>query len=215
MMSAFSRQSVRGFTLLEVLVVMAIMAGMFVAAYASLSTAIRDSETLEGHAQQLEQEQRVLAFLTMDFEQLIARPVRDSYGDPQPAIGSLPDGGVALTRNGWANPFDLRDRSQIQRVFYTLDDGELIRRYQLAPDANTGTEAVDVVMLDGVETFLVRYLTIDAAEQYQWLEEWPDPSGGAVAPLLQPLPVSVEVEITFEDGRALHRFFRVPVNPWL
>lgn len=204
-----------GFTLLEVLVVLAIMSGMFVAAYGSLSTAIRDSEALEAHADRLEQEQRALAFLTMDFEQLLARPARDSYGDPQPAIGSLPDGGLAMTRNGWANPFDLRARSQVQRVFYVLEDNTLLRRYQLALDANSGTEIVDVKMLEGVDTFVVRYLRLAEGDQYEWLDEWPDAADAGSAPLLQPLPVSVEVDIRFDDGRSLHRYFRVPVNPWL
>lgn len=204
-----------GFSLLEVLVVLAITAGMFTVAYGFFGSVLNDSAELDAHASRLEGEQRALAFLTMDFEQVLARPVRDSFGDPQPAIGSLQDGGVALTRLGWANPFDLRARSQVQRVFYQLEEDRLVRRYQKALDINSGTETVSTVLMEGVDTFAVRYLEKSQSGEWEWQDEWPTVAMSQTPNLLlQPLPMSVEVQITLANGRELHRFFRLPVNPW-
>ena len=206
----------RGFTLLEVLVVLAIMAGMMAVAYGFFSVSLRDAGLLEEHATRLEREQRALAFLTMDFEQIVARPVRDSYGDAQAPVGSLSDGGVALTRLGWANPFDLRHRSQLQRVYYQLDNGRLMRRNFSVLDINSGSEETELVLLEDVAQFSVRYLEKDQDGQWQWYLEWPTAAMNQLGNvLLIPLPASIEVEIEMEDGRELHRYFRLPVNPWL
>lgn len=206
----------KGFTLLEVLVVLAIMAGMFMVAYTVLGKALDDSDRLSVQAERLETEQRVLAFFTMDFEQVVARPVRDSFGDAQSPIGSLPDGGVALTRLGWANPFDLRPRSQLQRVYYSLEDGTLYRRYFDMLDINSGSEEQAVVLLEDVASFSLRYLFKDNNEQWQWYDQWPtlELNQQTTNKLLLPMPVSVELSLTMESGRELHRFFRLPVNPW-
>ena len=205
-----------GFTLLEILVVMAIMAGMMAVAYGFFSTALRDSDLLAQHASRLEAEQRALAFLTMDFEQVVARPARDSFGEVQSAVGSLQQGGVAVTRLGWANPFDLRHRSQLQRVFYQLDNGRLLRRHFPTVDTNSGAEVQELVLIEDVSEFQVRFLERTEAGEWQWHEEWPTVAMNQMTnKLLMPLPASVEVQITLESGRELHRYFRLPVNPWL
>ena len=210
------RADARGFTLLEILVVLVIMAGMMAVAYGFFSTALRDADRLAGHAHRLESEQRALAFLTMDFEQVLARPARDSFGEPQAAVGSLQQGGVALTRLGWANPFDLRHRSQLQRVFYQLDEGRLMRRHFPTVDINSGSEVQELVLIEDVQEFQVRFLERTEGGEWQWHEEWPTVAMNQISnSLLIPLPASVEVQITLEDGRELHRFFRLPVNPWL
>ena len=71
-------------------------------------------------------------------------------------------------------------------------------------------------MLDGVEAFQARYLFQDAnTGEYRWLDRWPDANMTATPVLLQPLPVSIEVDIRLEDGQVFHRFFRTVANPWL
>ena len=161
----------------------------------------------------MERTQRAVTFLTLDFEQLINRPVRDPYGDPQPAILGR-DNYVEFTRLGWSNPFGLRKRSEMQRVVYTLEDGTLFRRYWPVLDTNVATEYQEDVLIDHVERFTVRYLDLTPQGEWQWLELWPDVAMAAVPVWQQRLPKSIELEIELENGDIVHRFYRTVVNPW-
>lgn len=212
-MKLLAIRAARGFTLLEVVVAIAILAGMFVVALETFRAASDGRDRLAEEATRLEAQQRALTFLTLDFEQLIARPVRDALGDYQPALMSL-DNGVALTRLGWANPFDLRSRSQLQRVEYQLINNQLLRRYWPALDSTTGIEPVESVLLEEVESIQVRFLYQPPNGDMAWQEIWPDPSLLGTDPQLMPLPKSVELEIIFADDSFLHRYFRTVTNIW-
>ncbi|PKM22063.1 MAG: type II secretion system protein GspJ [Gammaproteobacteria bacterium HGW-Gammaproteobacteria-14] len=208
------KQRARGFTLLELVVAIAILAGMFVVIQETFRAASIGREQLNEEATRLEARQRALTFLLMDFEQVIARPVRDAFGELQPALMSV-EGGLALTRLGWANPFDLRPRSSQQRVEYRFIDEQLIRRYWPSLDVAAGTEPVDTILLTEIESVAFRYLDQSESGEWRWLESWPDVAGQVTRPLYQPLPKSIELTITFTDGSELHRYFRTVVNPWL
>ena len=204
----------RGFTLLEMVITIAIFAFIYVWAASFLGSALQGRDQLTASADIMERNQRAMTFLTLDFEQLVSRPVRDPYGDPQPAIMGR-DNYVEFTRLGWSNPFGLRKRSEMQRVMYSLEEGTLYRRYWPVLYANVATELQEDVLRENVETFTVRYLDLTPQGEWQWLELWPD-----VAMLSQPvwqqrLPKSIEVEIELEDGDIIHRFYRTVVNPWI
>lgn len=204
----------RGFTLLEVLVAIAIFALMYVMAQQFFSRILNNRELLDEKAVQLEQRQRTLLLMVQDIEQLIARPVRDKLGTEQPALVGN-ETGVEFTHLGWANPFALQHRSHMQRVRYVFYNHQLVRRYWPVLDANVGTRPVDTVLLDKVESVQFRYLKRDAdTGQWLWLTRWPDQNDSQTSPLLQPLPASVEVTITMENGESLHRYFRLVINPW-
>jgi general secretion pathway protein J len=202
-----------GFTLLEVLIAIAIFAGIFLIAQQLLSQSIAQRDRLDEEAARMEAQQLLLTWMTLDFEQIIARPVRDALGTPQPAIVGRQQG-VAFTRTGWANPFALRQRSSLQRVEYFLKDEQLVRWHWPVLDPNQGVEPVEMVMLDGVEDFQVRFLSKSSAAGYQWTDIWPDQATLAMPPVLQPLPDSIEVTVFLASGHVLHRFYRVVANPW-
>lgn len=207
------RAAIKGFTLLEMVVTIAIFAFIYVWVASFLGSALQGREQLNANASIMERNQRAITYLTLDFEQLISRPVRDPYGDPQPAIIGR-DNYVEFTRLGWSNPFGLRQRSEMQRVIYTLEDGKLYRRYWPVLDTNVATEYQEDVLIDEVARFSVRYLDLTPQGEWQWLELWPDVALAAVSVWQQRLPKSIEVEIELEDGDIIHRFYRTVVNPW-
>ena len=207
------RLAQRGFTLLEMVITIAIFAFIYVWVASFLGSALQGREQLKDSADEMERTQRAVTFLTLDFEQLINRPVRDPYGDPQPAILGR-DNYVEFTRLGWSNPFGLRKRSEMQRVVYTLEDGTLFRRYWPVLDTNVATEYQQDVLIDHVERFTVRYLDLTPQGEWQWLELWPDVAMSAVPVWQQRLPKSIELEIELENGDIVHRFYRTVVNPW-
>ncbi|MEY1661946.1 type II secretion system minor pseudopilin GspJ [Isoalcanivorax beigongshangi] len=208
------RRRQRGFTLLEVVIAVAIFALMFVLAQMAFHESLNNRDLLGDYLGRQEQHQRLLLTLSQDFEQMIARPARDGFGDLQPALrGTLE--GVEFTRLGWANPFALRARSEQQRVSYLLDeDKSLIRRTWPVLDVIVGTEPEDTVLLEQVKELKVRYLDQGENGDWVWLERWPDVNLEQTPPLYQRLPRSVELTIELEDGRRIHRFFRTVVNPW-
>src|SRR5699024_10968154 len=108
--------------------------------------AMNTHEQLDKGVSRMERTQRAITYLTLDFEQMIARPVRDPYGDPRPALIGKDDY-VAFTRLGWANPFHLRQRSDMQRVIYALEGHTLYRRYWPVLDTNVATQYQQNVLL--------------------------------------------------------------------
>ncbi|MCH8542934.1 MAG: type II secretion system minor pseudopilin GspJ [Alcanivorax sp.] len=210
--SSRSRQS--GFTLLEVVIAIALFAFMYMAAQLAFSTALDNRDILARHATSQEDRQRALIFLAQDIEQLVARPARDAFGDTQPAVrGTLEQ--FEFTRLGWANPFDLRQRSQMQRVAYFVDeDQQLIRRHWPAVDQNQGTEPVDTIILGDVEEIRFRFLDRGPQGEWIWRDEWPDVELAQTPPLFQRLPRSIDMELTFLDETSIQRFYRTVVNPW-
>ncbi|MZR61742.1 type II secretion system minor pseudopilin GspJ [Alcanivorax sp. DP30] len=202
-----------GFTLLEMVVTIAIFAFIYVWAASFLSSALRGREQLTESADEMERSQRAMTFLTLDFEQLVSRPVRDPYGDPQPAIIGR-DNYVEFTRLGWSNPFGLRKRSEMQRVIYTLENGDLYRRYWPVLDTSVATRYQQDILLENVARFTVRYLDLTPQGDWQWVEFWPDAALATQPVWLQRLPKSIEIEIELESGDVIHRFYRTVVNPW-
>lgn len=203
----------RGFTLLEVIVAVGIMAVVFIGAQTIMSDQIASFSRQKEYRQGLEASQRTLVFFTQDLEQVIARPVRDSFGDSRPAVEGN-DQRLWVTRLGWANPFDLRARSTMQRVGWELRDGELVRSHMPVVDAGVGTEPRETVMLEGVREMELRYLGRGAEGDLEWQQQWPPPEAVGAAPLTQPLPASIEVTVRLENGQSIHRYFRLVSNPW-
>ena len=70
----------RGFTLLELLVALAIFALVSVMAYGGLASVLDQQFATDEIAGQLARLQKTYLLLQRDFEQLVPRPVRDEYG---------------------------------------------------------------------------------------------------------------------------------------
>lgn len=78
-----------GFTLLEVLVAIAIFSVMAVMAYEGLRNFLAARTLLENRTNAFHARVRGFAQLQQDLEQLVARPVRDELGDPVDAVRHL------------------------------------------------------------------------------------------------------------------------------
>jgi|SRR5699024_1735271 len=202
----------RGFTLLEVIVAIAIFAAMYALAQFAFSQALDQRALLAEHAEVKEQRQRAILFLTQDIEQLIARPIRDSYGDLQPALQGTHES-IEFTRLGWANVLDLRQRSQQQRVLYRLEGNQLLRYHWPYLDQQVDAEPVATPLLEQVDKVRWRYL-LPQQRNMEWQELWPPLHLEQQPPLYQPLPVSIELKLEFSDGTQLQRYFRTVANPW-
>lgn len=166
-MNQTKSSTLSGFTLLELLVALAIFAMVAVIAYGGLATMLMLREQTDKSAQQLAQVQMTFMWLKRDIEQAIHRPIRDSYGDVQPPLQGN-QSVLALTRTGWQNPAQ-QQRSQLQRVTYRIKDNTLWRIYWWVLDRAQDTQSRQVALLDHVETLQLRFLD----ETLHWHDEWP------------------------------------------
>lgn len=202
--------SQRGFTLLEVLVAITITAVIGLGVWQVLSGVIMSRDRADELAEQFEGLQRTMLLLERDITQIVNRPARDIYGDFQPALTSREaDFSLMLTRQGWRNPLGIR-RSRLQRVAWEYTGSELRRRYWPVLDQGQEENSRDVLLLEGVTAFDVRFLN----EQNDWAAEWPTENAMAsLSPGKRPdivLPQGIEITLEHERFGDLVRTFVFP-----
>ena len=200
----------RGFTLLELLVAIAIMAVVGLLSWQVLRTVIQAREVSAVHLDRLDALQRCLQLMDADFVQAVQRPITDSFGGPLPALISYNDGqgvlGVEFTRTGWLNPMH-ETRSNLLRVRYEQREGELHRLDWVYLDRAPGVKPEDLVVLSGVRNLQIRYL--DAS--YQWQSIWPEPMDAQKAVEIQPMPLAVDISFDSHEFGHLRKLVRLPI----
>ena len=201
-----SGEKVRAFTLIEVLVSLAIFSILATLAYGALSQTLSSAELLNARMDRLQAIQRTMRLLGEDLQQLSPRPIRDELGDGfGPALDTDFQSGFALelTHGGWSNPIVL-PRGTLQRSAYRIEEDELIRYHWMVLDRTLANEPVSVALLDGVESILFRFLQADG----EWTEQWP-PSNrpGALGSRLRPR--AVEIILTLADEGEISRLLEV------
>lgn len=210
----------RGFTLIEVLVAMAITAIVGVMAYASLSAALEAVESSEVQGQRLSDINIFFAIFSKDVRQIVARPVRSETGESESALQSLEGDlvGLRLTRTGWQNPRpEVFVRSQLQRVHYQLEDKTLVREsFYMIDRAEGEPEPVRSELLNKVTSLQFRFMvqprpgSSDELLKGDWLDSWPpkiqgvdtgDVSGSAL------IPAVLEIKLELEDWGEIRRVY--------
>lgn len=160
----------RAFTLIEILVAMAVFAMMAAMAYGTLNQTMLSAEFLNDRMDRLQALQRTMRLLADDMQQLVPRPVRDELGDNfRPALdtGFQTGYAVELTRGGWSNPVTL-PRSTLQRVAYRIEDDALVRYQWFTLDRTLSNAPQGVTLLDGVQGIEFRFMQDNGEFTTQW-----------------------------------------------
>ncbi|MDP2227622.1 MAG: type II secretion system minor pseudopilin GspJ [Moraxellaceae bacterium] len=204
MIKSACRRATSGFTLLELLVAVAILALLATGAYKLLTSTLAVRETTQQHQQQRLALQKAFNLIQRDFQQAVQRPVRDEYGDAQPAL-YLPQANVVeFTRTGWRNPMG-ETRSEMVRLRYRVENGELIReRWDMLDRVRTAAPQ-RLVLLDNVSDFRLRIYSGGG-----WSSEWPLLTANATERSNTPIPEGVEMEFRLEGKGMLRRLIRLP-----
>lgn len=195
-----------GFTLIEVLVAMAIFGVLTMLAYASLGQTLTNADILTERMDRLQAIQRTMRYLSNDLAAAAPRPVRNELGDGYlPAVMISPGNSFALaiTHGGWPNPAGL-PRSTQQRSVYLLDEGKLFRLYFTVLDATYSNSAISTEILDGVERLEFRILL----ENGDTTNQWP-PTGMQGVAALRSRPRAVEIILTLEREGEIRRIIEV------
>ena len=207
MNSRMTLSAARGFTLVEMLVSIAIFALISSMAYGGYNALLRQSGIAEERMERVRDVQSAMQRLVQDVAELEPRPVREPLGDAVEAAlqaDRRTEYLVLLTRAGWSNPAGL-ERPTLQRVGYRLVDGTLFRDHWRVLDRTLANEPVTQELLDQVRTFELRYLDANRV----WQEQWP-PLGTAPALARRMRPVAIEIVVELEDWGRLTRLVEIP-----
>lgn len=200
------KQHEPGFTLIEILVALVIVAVIGALAYGGLHGLINEREQTSASMQRLRLVQQAFVIMTRDFTQLEPRPVRDPLGGtPLAAFMSTPQNlpPLIFTRGGWSNP--LADaRSTQERLAYQLDNDQLLRLSWPELDVPTQSQPGKQVLLTNVTDFDLRFMDNNG----QWQTQWPPLNAQATAYLTQ-LPRAVEISVTLKDLGRITRIVEV------
>jgi general secretion pathway protein J len=185
-----------GFTLLELLVAIAILALLSVLGYRALA-ALTDSEVrLTEEATRWRTLDRLFTRLESDMRQAQPRAVRAS-GAIEPAwLGTTDaDGNADLRFSRAGAEFALEAGSAGQRLGYRFRDGTVEVVYSPYLDIGPATPSTSYVLADSVLHFHVWYL--DPAGD--WRDRWPAPND-------PPVPRAVRVELEVAGGETIERW---------
>lgn len=183
-----------GFTLLELLVAMAILALLGAIAMGGLNAVLGQQEIARSQLQRLQQVQRAVRIMTADFSQLNPRVARDQLGlaSELPLLAECrTEALVCFSRDGWRNPFWWQPRGTLQRVRYRVEDDRIIREYWPVMDPTLSNEPRGEVLLDRVEAFAVEFLDRQGEPQ----TSWPPRQQPGFAETGLPLAVSIVIRL--------------------
>jgi general secretion pathway protein J len=194
-----------GFTLIEVLVALAVFGILSALAYMTLAQMLDNSEMLNERMDRIQSIQRSVSYLSTDLLQAAPRPVRDEFGQFQPAVRSsfAADFALELTHGGWPNAAGV-PRSTQQRSAYRIEDDELVRYHWNVLDRTANNLPVATILLTGIDSLTFRFLL----DNGDWSDQWPPLAAGA-ASNSKLLPRAVEITLVLPDEGELRRIVEV------
>lgn len=199
------------FTLLELLVAMAIFAVLGALAIGGLNAVTKQEALASGHLQRLHDVQRAVRIISSDFAQLNPRRVRDALGSCEAALLAPCDveHPACLSHDGWTNPFARFPRGTLQRSQYRLEDDQLFRRYWRIMDRTLLNEPREELLLDGVEHFELHFMPLLTRGNDPWVSQWPPVDDSRGSCQTDELPRAVLVRLRLSDWGDIERLVEV------
>ena len=148
----------RGFTLLEVLIAIAIFALISLASLTIFDTVLTGDESSKRKNNRLNELNRAFIIMERDFLQIARRTVRINGEAPSEGYLHRDDqglfsetNGLGFVRGGWTNPGLLLPRGDLQSVAYQLTDNTLYRMHFNFVDPVVGQERASRALLTDVD----------------------------------------------------------------
>jgi len=232
-MSVSKLRAQQGFTLLEMVIAIALSALVAAMAYESFDSASRNAERTREVLGNINKLDKAWQLIGQDMRNIVPlNPALPStqvrfIGVSQNTKGSDTFQVIMVfARRGWINPLG-RMRSDLQQVNYRVAEGKLWRDY--LPERNMPLENIDFereslhqLLLDKVVDVQLRFLSkakiqadgksvLEGSEYSKsWEIMWPPIGGGASSGAGAAMPVAMEMTIELEGGNRSVRLFEIP-----
>lgn len=191
----------RGFTLLEVLIAIAIFSVISMASFSIFQTVLNSDTVTKERTERINELQRGFLIIERDMLQIARRSVRLNGEAPQQSFlrtdnesFSANEQAIAFVRHGWTNPGLLLPRSDMQSVSYQLNENVLERLHFNFVDAVLGEEPKVRALITRVEK-----LDIEFYDGKQWQKTLQENT----------LPMAIAIEIDTTDYGIIRRQFLV------
>jgi len=191
----------QGFTLLEVLIAVAIFALISLAGFTILNTVLQSEERSKQRIARINEIQRAFLIMERDFLQITRRTIR--VDGEKPLAGyihseqnnfSASSQAIAFVRSGWTNPGLLMPRGDLQSVAYRLNDNVLERLHFNFVDAVVGQEPKVRPLLSKVKELDFAYY-----DGKKWQKQLRKNS----------IPMAIAIELELDDYGQIRREFLV------
>lgn len=190
----------KGFTLIEVMVAIAVFATLSFSAYQVVNQVQRSNQQSLEKSERIKQLQRSLVFLDNDFRQMAPRPFRT---DGEKASEQLlvadeyfldsESQAILFVRLGWKNPQQAFPRGEITKVAYRVIEGTMERLWWRYPDTPVGQDPVITPLINDVEA-----LAFEFYDGKKWQKKWT---------LKNQLPKATKLIMTFKDYGDVERIY--------
>ncbi|SMY38007.1 type II secretion system minor pseudopilin GspJ [Photobacterium andalusiense] len=207
-MLQINRRQQQGFTLLEVLVAIAVFAMLSLSANQVITNVMRSDAQSKDHNQRLQAIQRTMIMMDNDFRQIVARKFRVDAEKPTDKILQASEylldsssEGITFVRGGWQNPQSMFPRGDITRVGYRIIDDNLERVWFRYPDTVVGAKPLVRVLLTGVSD-----LKFEFYYDKQWHKKWNKADS---------LPAGIKVIMTLKKLGKIERIYLLPTSALL
>jgi general secretion pathway protein J len=196
----------KGFTLLELVVVIAVFGVFASMAYGGLNYVLKARKQIETQLDRTAEWQKAFQKMRNDFELASARAARDGFGETRGNFLFDEYGArIELTRAGWRNPLN-QPRPSLERVVWRYEekDKQLLRETWRVLDRARDTDPVQLVVLTGITEVKWRFLDVNR----EWQQRWPPQSGAVGTAASVPTPKAMEVTLTSKDFGVIRWLFR-------
>lgn len=188
----------QGFTLLELVIAVAVFALVAALAQAGLAAVVRSVEANRQAAEENRNTELLLLRLDRELAQILARPVRGAYGDSRAAV----QGDSERIEYSSLGFFEGARVAPVRRGIEMRGD-QLILWEQVRLDAGPGTRRRETLLAEQVRRLRLSY--IDAEDRF---DRWPNRRGLGDEAL--PRAVAIEVELT--GFGVVERVIELPEN---
>lgn len=195
--------TLKGFTLLEILIALFVFSIVSLMMASGLRTVIQASSSTEEKASRLRETQIALILFSREIEQAVNRPILNESGKEAPAfLGDQHR--VVFTHTGRANPEGLSLQSSLSRTEYRFHDKGLYRLTWEALDLPPDSKPHAQIILQEVSAVSFQYLD----QQNHFQNEW-----GGDEKREYPLPKAVKITLTFTHWGKLSQLYVIPAQP--